>query len=377
FYKERNIRVSDGTPMHLNILLNYPLELGHNFPVKTFLIGGDVLELDTGQKFLSLMTDPSVEIINVYGPTECCDVSTSYTSTCQSIQGLQRIPIGKPLNNVKCYILGRSGELLPIGIPGELHIAGDGLGRGYLNNPEMTMEKFEVQSLHFALYHTGDLARWLPDGNLEFLGRIDHQVKIRGYRIELEEIQARLQSHENVKESVVIARDDGAGNKYLCAYLVPVQEDIIPVTGKVVLVGEKVNSVADELKTWLSVSLPDYMIPPGFTFLEELPLTPNGKIDLRALPVPALESRQEYQPPRNQMEERLLEIWRDVLDRERGDIVTSPTPIGIDDNFFEIGGQSLKATVMISKIHRELNIKVPLAQVFKDPTIKGLSRYIE
>ncbi|MCP5047884.1 MAG: amino acid adenylation domain-containing protein, partial [bacterium] len=370
FYKERNIRVSDGTPMHLNILLNYPLELGWDFPVKTFLIGGDVLELDTGQKFLSLMADPSVEIINVYGPTECCDVSTSYTFTGQSIQGLQRIPIGKPLHNVRCYILGRRGELLPIGIPGELHIAGDGLGRGYLNNPEMTGEKFEKRksalfTSDFVLYRTGDLARWLPgdSGNIEFLGRMDRQVKVRGYRIELEEIQARLHTHEKVKEALVIASDDQTGNKYLYAYLVPVTGDVVPGA-------EKTGPGADELRDFLSPILPDYMIPSGFIFLEAMPLTPNGKVDHGALPGPELKAGAHYIAPGSAVENQLVRLWSGVLGIDE-------SIIGVESNFFELGGHSLKATILVSQVHKALNVKVPLTEVFLTPTIRGLAQYIQ
>ncbi|MCP5049276.1 MAG: amino acid adenylation domain-containing protein, partial [bacterium] len=348
--------------------------------LRLVVLGGEAIDAEAVDK--AYRACRHLSIMNHYGPTEATIGCIAQFIDADGMERYKMRPtIGRPIFNTRVFILDKYLQLTPPGISGELCLSGAGVSTGYFKQDELTAEKFIANTFtgdeggaapYDRIYRTGDLARWLPDDSrvIEFLGRIDQQVKVRGYRIELGEIQGRLQTHERVKESVVMARDDGKGNKYLCAY-------VVPVTGDAVAEGESIDPVADELKTYLSVSLPDYMIPSHFTFLEALPLTPNGKTDFKALPAPTLESKREYQPPRNRMEERLTAIWWDVLDRGRGDIVPSPAPIGIDDNFFEVGGQSLKATVMISKIHRELNVRVPLAQVFKAPTIKGLSDYIK
>ncbi|HWR62424.1 MAG TPA: condensation domain-containing protein, partial [Clostridia bacterium] len=253
------------------------------------------------------------------------------------------------------YILGENNSLQPLNVPGELCIAGVGLARGYLNRPELTAEKFIEDPFVRGerLYKTGDLARWLTDGNIEFIGRIDHQVKVRGYRIELGEIESRLSEHKAVKEAIVAAREDGNNNKYLCAYLV----------------AEKELS-AGELREHLSRALPDYMIPSYFMQLDKLPLTPNGKTDRKALPEPdeSIKTGAEYEAPRNETEEKLAELWGNILKTEK---------VGINDNFFELGGHSLKATSLAGRIHKELGVEVPLRAIFKMPTIKGLAEYIK
>jgi len=221
--------------------------------------------------------------------------------------------------------------------------------------PEMTKERFIDNPLlpGTVMYKTGDLVRWLPDGNLEFIGRIDHQVKVRGFRIELGEIESRLLNHSKIKEAVVTAKEDESGGKYLCAYIV--QEGELPLA---------------ELREYLSKDLPHYMIPSYFVKLDKLPLNPNGKIDRKALPEPDgnAVTGVEYELPRNKVEEKLADIWKEVL---------SVSKIGINDNFFELGGHSLKATSLAAKIHKELNAKVPLREIFAAPTIKGLSEYIK
>ena len=235
---------------------------------------------------------------------------------------------------------------------GELCISGDGVARGYLNRTELTAEKFVPNpfSSDQRMYRTGDLARWLPGGNIEFLGRIDHQVKIRGFRIELGEIESQILKLGAVKEAVVLAKEDALGDKYLCAYTVS---------------GEEIST--SELRKHLSVELPDYMIPSYFVQLESMPLTLNGKLDRKALPEPEGEAGAEYVAPRNSTEEILVQIWSEILGRER---------VGIYDNFFELGGHSLKATVMISRVHKELSVELPLKELFKVPTILGISEYL-
>jgi tyrocidine synthetase-3 len=268
------------------------------------------------------------------------------------------VPIGSPLQNVRLYILDPYDNLQPVGVVGELYIAGPGLARGYLNNLELTSKKFfsssllrfsASQLLSFSLYRTGDLARWLPNGNIEFLGRLDHQVKIRGYRIELGEIENCLITHSEVKEAVVLTND--MEDKYLCAYIVPH------------------SPYSPSLKEYLSRLLPDYMIPSYFVELEEIPLTPSGKIDRKALPAPEVQTGDYYAAPRDEIEKRLVKMWSEVLGVE--------AVIGIDDNFFALGGHSLKGTVLTVKIHKEFNVKLPLLQVFRTPHIRGMAEYIK
>ena len=299
----------------------------------------------------------NVRLINEYGPTENSVCTTVYEFTPKNT----RVLIGNPINNVKCYILDKYGSLCPVGIPGELCAAGVGIARGYLNRPELTAEKFvpnkfadeEDSDNCQILYRTGDLARWLPDGNIEFLGRIDHQVKIRGFRIELGEIESQLLTHEQVKETIVIARENPDGSKYLVQYFVANEKLTIP-----------------ELRWCLADALPEYMIPSFFVQLEKMPLTPNGKIDRRALPEPADSncSAAEYEEPSGEIEIQLVEIWKEVLNLER---------IGVNDNFFEIGGHSLRATTLVSQIRKKFYVDVPLREIFKKPTVRQLAKYIE
>jgi amino acid adenylation domain-containing protein len=293
------------------------------------------------------------EFYNSYGPTE-----TTVTSNVYHIANLEEliitVPIGKPIANYKAYILDKDAGLSPIGVAGELCIGGDGLARGYLNRLELTVEKF-VENPFIPgerIYRTGDLARWLPDGNVEFLGRIDEQVKIRGFRVELGEIERRLLEIEAVKEAVVLAWEDERNSKYLCAYVV----------------GEK-ELLIKELSECLSESLPDYMIPAYFVQLMMIPLTKNGKADRKALPMPdsTMVAKAEYEGPRNETEEVLARIWSEVLGVEK---------IGVHDSFFEMGGHSLKGTIMVARIHKELNVKLPLVELFKTPTIAGIGDYI-
>jgi len=297
----------------------------------------------------------NAEIVNTYGPTECTDISTSYVIPNDQIDRITSVPIGKPIDNIKLYIVNKNNELAVLGYPGEICVGGISLGYGYLNRPELTEEKFVANPFEPGekMYRTGDLGRWLPDGNIEFLGRIDHQVKIRGFRIELGEIESRLMKYEAVEEVVAVAREELNGSKYLCAYLV----------------GHRQFRVS-ELREYLNRELPDYMVPSYFVQLDKMPLTPNGKIDRKALPEPdrSIGTGTEYEAPRNETEEKLAEIWREVLGVEK---------IGICDNFFELGGHSLKAINLIARIHKELNIEIPLREIFKMPAIKGIAEYIK
>jgi amino acid adenylation domain-containing protein len=360
--------------------------------LRNLLVGGDVLSpVHIGhvrERF------PGMRIINGYGPTENTTFSTTFLI---DKKYRERIPIGRPIANSTAYIVDKNYCLQPIGITGELLVGGDGLSRGYLNNPELTCEKFKIknyklkikngsgalradldafgeeeqneeqkvpgknhmQSCNHAsmpspqspLYRTGDLARWLPDGNIEFLGRIDQQVKIRGFRIEMGEIENWLLKHETVKEAVVVAGQYGNGEKYLCVYIVPHTPRAENIPG---------------WRGYLQEKLPGYMIPAHFVSLEKIPLTATGKIDRKSLPQPEAAAVGEYIAPRNEVEKKLLEIWSQILeiDRQR---------IGIDDNFFQLGGHSLKATALVLRIHKIFDVNIPLSRVFQLSTIRGLA----
>ncbi|MGB7606207.1 MAG: condensation domain-containing protein, partial [Lutisporaceae bacterium] len=289
--------------------------------------------------------------VNNYGPTENTVVTTSFVVD----KEYDNIPIGKPIANTQIYIIDKETKLQPIGVPGELCIAGESLARGYLNNPELTAEKFIENPFVKGqrLYKTGDLARWLPDGNIEFLGRIDKQVKVRGYRIELGEIENQLLSYNDIKEAIVIAKEDKQNNKYLCGYIVAAREDII-----------------SDLRKHLAKELPEYMIPAYFIQLDQLPLTANGKIDIKALPEPddSMSTGIEYAAPTNEIEEKLVVIWQEVLGIEK---------VGINDNFFELGGHSLKATNMLSRIPKELHASISFKMLFMAPTIKEIAKILQ
>jgi acyl carrier protein len=289
-------------------------------------------------------------LYNNYGPTE---ITVDALSTrC----GNEKVTIGKPVSNKKCYILDNKFNPVPIGIAGELCIGGAGLARGYLNRPELTAEKFIPDSFSdepgARLYRTGDLARYLPDGNIEFLGRIDHQVKVRGFRIELGEIESALEQHPAVRETAVIAREEQRGNKRLVAYVVFNQNAEILTT---------------ELRSFLKEKLPDYMVPSAFVVLDSLPLTPSGKVDRRALPAPDSArpgAEDSYVAPRTPLEEVLAVIWCEILGLNQ---------VGIHDNFFELGGHSLLATQVISRLRKVFEVEIPLRTLFESPTVEKLA----
>ncbi|HLP62056.1 MAG TPA: amino acid adenylation domain-containing protein, partial [Candidatus Deferrimicrobium sp.] len=370
YYIINMIDISDGTPLHLRLLLENAGKKITPLPVKHFIIGGDALPMRTAKEFLDKF-NREIIITNIYGPTECTVDTTCYDITPGT--GLaETIPIGSPMPNCRVYILDKWNELQGVNILGELCISGHGVSQGYLNRPELTAEKFYFHpqiSLHhhFPLYRTGDLARWLPDGNIDFLGRIDHQVKIRGFRIELGEIESELSKHKEIKDVVVIARQSKTKENYLCAYMVSRS-------------GEQLST--SDLRAYLRQQLPDYMIPAYFVYLDRIPLTPSGKVDRRALPQPELKAGQNYMAPRNEIETKLVELWSEILGRESlpgsESLHGAPlqTSIGIDDNFFELGGHSLKATLLAAKIHKVFDVVVPLAEIFKTPRIREISGYI-
>jgi acyl-coenzyme A synthetase/AMP-(fatty) acid ligase/acyl carrier protein len=313
-----------------------------NHSLRVLLTGGDKLKTLEPCRY---------RLFNNYGPTE----NTVVTTSLELSGPCTPIPIGRPIANNRVYILNRHDSPVPRGRPGELFIGGDSLARGYLNNPELTAEKFVG-----GLYKTGDLGRWLPDGTIEFLGRIDQQVKIRGFRIELGEIEAALLAHPGVEEAVVLDREEAGREKYLCAYIVssPGAEGLPGVEGS-------------ELKTFLSRTLPHYMVPGHFIFLPSFPLTPAGKIDrraLRGLRVSRTVVRGEYVAPQTELEKRIAGIWEKVLELER---------VGIQDNFFDLGGNSFDIIKVNDRIKEELGRDFPVVKLFKYPTIASLATYLD
>lgn len=294
----------------------------------------------------------SIEVRNLYGPTE----DTTY-STMSRLDNAIPVSIGRPISNTSVYIVNSVQRLVPVGVIGEICISGAGIAKGYHNRPELTAEKFVSNPFNdqpgVMMYRTGDWGRWLPDGNIEYLGRMDEQVKIRGYRIELGEIETVLQQSQLVSKAVVLAKQDKEGNKRLVAYVV--SKDVFQ---------------KELLISFLKATLPDYMVPGLWVEMEDLPLTPNGKIDKKALPDPdALELlSNQYVAPRTELEIQLADIWKEILSIER---------VGVQDNFFELGGHSLLVMRLISSIRRELKIELSIATFFELGTIEELANYIK
>jgi len=328
--------------------------------LRLIICGGDELRPETvrlwGQSSLR-----SARLLNAYGPTETTITATTFEITAETLRKEMppRIPIGRPLPNRKIYILDRFKNPVPSGVPGELYIGGACLALEYLNRSELTAEKFIPDPFSpvrgARLYKTGDLARYLQDGNIEFLGRNDHQVKVRGFRIEPGEIEAVLGQHPGIREVVVAARESVQGDNRLAAFIVPHTEQSV---------------TPDELKSYLTDKLPVYMVPSYFVMLESLPKTPVGKIDRRALPDPDFEQsgkNTEYIAPRSPVETLLAEIWSRVLGIRK---------VGIHDNFFSLGGHSLLAVQVITRMNEAFNINVPLRRIFETPTVAGLSHEV-
>ena len=317
--------------------------------LRYLIVGGDVLDPRVIARVLQ-RSSPQ-HLINGYGPTETTTFAITYEVS-EIPARPKSIPIGRPISNTRIYILDGHGEPVPIGVAGEIYIGGAGVARGYLNRPELTAERFVADPFaeepDARMYKTGDLGRYLPDGTIEFLGRNDFQVKIRGFRIELGEIEARLAQHPAVREAVVLAREDGPGDKRLVAYYT--------------VATEAEAAGAEALRRHLSAALPEYMVPAAYVRLEALPLTANGKLDRKALPAPdgAAYAARGYEAPAGEIEMRLARIWAEVLGLER---------VGRHDNFFELGGHSLMAVMVISRLRRALGVEVALAELFARPVL--------
>ena len=326
--------------------------------IRQLLIGGEALSVSHVQIALDHL--PATQIVNGYGPTESTTFACCYRIPHTLADAPTSIPIGRPISNTRVYVLDADENLVPIGVAGELYIGGDGLARGYLNRPELTAEKFlrdpfsEVPGAR--MYRTGDQVRWRADGNLEFLGRLDHQVKLRGFRIELGEIEATLLQHPQVRQAVVLLREDRPGDKRLVAYLVPQSTDTPPA--------------AVALRQMLQEKLPDYMVPAAFVFLDVLPLTLNGKIDRQALPPPDASRPDlvnEYVAPRNPIEESIAAIWCDLLNLQQ---------VGVHDDFFMLGGHSLMAVQVIERLNRQQKASLQVVDLFRLPTIGQLGEFV-
>ncbi len=329
--------------------------------VKTINLAGEALpEAVVEQIYANTKTE---RVYNLYGPTE----DTTY-STYTLVRRGASVTVGRPLANTQAYILDAHFNPVPIGVPGELYLAGEGLARGYYGRPDLTAERFIPNPFSSGpgvrMYRTGDLTRYLPDGNIQYLGRMDHQVKVRGFRIELGEIETALDSHPDVRRSIVMAREDEPGNKQLVAYVVPELQD-----GDSDQRAESAELIP-QLRAWLGDKLPEFMIPAAFVLLDSMPLSPNGKINRSMLPVPE-QSRDEtatYVAPRTSAEETLAAIWSEVLRIPQ---------IGVLDNFFSLGGHSLLATQVVSRVRQSLGIVLPLRAIFECPTISEMASRLE
>jgi acyl-coenzyme A synthetase/AMP-(fatty) acid ligase/aryl carrier-like protein len=356
---KESITMFQVTPSRLQLILSGSGAASSLKSLRYLQVGGESLPQGLLDQVRSLMGSNG-RFYNLYAPSE-----TTIYSTWKDLTGEGPVTIGKPIANTVIYILDKYLNPVPIGVCGEIYIGGHGVARGYLNNPELTEQKFlGVQGPFFKkvpgrrrLYKTGDLGRWLPDGDIELSGRIDFQVKIRGFRIELAEIEKRLSQYKNVKEAVVTARPDESGNKYLCAYYVPVE-------------AEEGAIDAGELREFLGLELPEYMIPSYFVSLKEMPLTASRKIDRQALPDPVGGRAQvgsAYLAPQSDLEKQIAEQWIRVLNLDK---------VGIHDNFFNLGGNSMKIVQLNSRLKEVLGRDISVVSMFRHVTISSFARYL-
>ena len=350
---EEGITTLHFVPSMLNIFLEAP-DLQRCRTLRQVFASGEALTFELQQRFFERF---GIELHNLYGPTEAAVDVTYWRCRPNSEQTI--IPIGRPIANTQIYILDSNLQPVPVGVAGELHIGGIGLARGYLNRPELTAEKFIPDPFAKVpgarLYKTGDLARFLPDGNIEYLGRIDHQVKLRGFRIELGEIEAVLEQSREVRQAVVVVRENKEGDKHLVAYL---------------LAGADQELHTDRLRRGLKEKLPEYMVPSRLVLLDEFPLTASGKVDRKALPPPPPE-RESSAPavaPRNELESELASIFASILGQ---------SSVGVTDNFFDLGGHSLMATRLVSQLQELTGRQIPLSALFRGATVESLAQLIE
>src|SRR5205085_7338679 len=355
---QQNVTRITVVPSLLRMILDTDVNLQAKLPqLKYWTTSGEALSSELVEVFRQRL--PHAVLLNLYGSSEVaadvtyCEVLRENDST--------TIPIGRPIANTQIYLLNSDLQPVPVGVAGELYVGGAGLSRGYHNRPDLTAERFVASPFGTVagarLYRTGDLARYRRDGAIEYLGRTDHQVKLRGFRVELGEVEAVLNDHEAVKQSVALVREDSPGDLRLVAYVVTNERD-----------GEVIN----RLRRYMKDRVPEYMVPAVFVQLREFPLTASGKVDRQALPAPDQNRpmlEEEFVAPRNEIEETIAQIWREVLNVER---------IGVHDNFFDIGGNSLVAMQIVANVRNSYDdVYLPLYSLFETPTIAGLAKQIE
>jgi amino acid adenylation domain-containing protein len=351
--RERGVTMVDFVPSMLQALVVEP-ELGDCSTLRYLFSGGEALTPALRDEILDAL---DVELFNWYGPTEAAVQVTSHS--CKKGDPPRTVPIGRPVANTRLYVLDRNGEPVPMGVAGELHIGGVQVARGYLNRPDLTAEMFVPDPFtsdeSARLYKTGDLCQFRPDGEIECLGRIDHQVKIRGFRIELGEIEAALEGQAGIRQAVVDVKEMSPNDQALVAYL-------MPDNGR--------DPDTSVLAQSLSDFLPEYMVPKHWVVLPEIPLNPSGKVDRLALPVPERVEvpEQEFVAPQTEIEEALAGIWAEVLGVPR---------VGAGDNFFNLGGHSILAIRVVSRIRRDLGVELPLRRMFATPVLRPLAEEIE
>jgi len=325
--------------------------------VRQLVIGGETLSVAHVRRGMEALKQ--TQIINGYGPTESTTFACTYKVGKELDERVTSIPIGRPISNTQVYVLGDRLEAVPVGVAGEVYIGGDGLARGYLKRAELTAERFvpnpHSEEAGARLYKTGDVGRYLKDGEIEYLGRKDNQVKLRGYRVELEEVEYALREQKGVKDAVVVMREEEVGEKRLVAYVVMEEGAEVSVS---------------RMRAQMKERLPVYMVPSAYAVIEKLPLGPNGKIDRRALPEPDRARREQestFVAPHNAVEEAIASIFSEVL---------GVSPVGADDNFFELGGHSLLATQVVSRVRKMFQVDLPLRKFFESPTVAAFAQLL-
>jgi len=373
YVKRSDATMMQATPAAWRVLLSAGWQCENHLKI---LCGGEALPFELANR----LREKSASLWNLYGPTETTiwsavnEVTSSARTRLKLSNGDALVPIGCPITNTQIYLLDTHQQLVPVGIPGELYIGGAGLARGYFNRPELTSEMFVPnpfdEKLGTRLYRTGDLARYLSNGEIEYLGRIDHQVKIRGFRVELGEVEALLKLYPTVQEAVVMAREDQPGDQRLVAYIVPTPESQ----------GERLDRsleshsdlvMSNDLRGFLQEKLPNYTVPSAFVQLRALPLTPNGKLDRRSLPVPEFRHQAlevTYVSPQTELERAIAKVWREVLHLEK---------VGVNDNFFDLGGHSLLIVQVNQKLRELLNRDLSVVELFQNPTVRSLAQYLD
>ncbi|HZG43251.1 MAG TPA: amino acid adenylation domain-containing protein, partial [Longimicrobium sp.] len=349
--QREGVTVLSQTPSAFRQFIRVDGERGGELALRVVVFGGEALEPASLREWVERRGTETPRLVNMYGITETTVHVTYRPLSREDVFGGSGSPIGRAIPDLRLYVLDPARRPVPIGVPGELYVGGAGVARGYLNRPELTAERFVDDP--FApgrLYRTGDRVRWRADGTLEYLGRLDEQVKVRGYRIELGEIEAALRQARGVADCAVVVREDATGDRRLAAYIVG-------------------DAETEALRAYVRQSLPEYMVPSAFVFMDALPLTANGKLDRRALPAPDLASAEEtYMAPRTPVEEVLAGLWAEVLRLER---------VGVEESFFDLGGHSLLATRVVSRVRAVFSVELPLRALFEGPTVAEMAVRVE